>query len=90
MRASASCGGSYWLAQTSDFRLTIGPGVPPEETAQKQVVLKYPQLDRTDCYAGIARWYGHDTAQWLTRGAGAAAAAPRTRWTVTTDLLMTA
>jgi hypothetical protein len=30
----------WMIVQTSDFRLTIGPGTPPEETAQKQVLLK--------------------------------------------------
>jgi hypothetical protein len=52
--------------QTSDFRLTID-GRPPEETAQKQVVLNYRNWTRLLCYTGIAQWFGHDTAQWLTR-----------------------
>ena len=55
------------VVQTSDFRLTVGPGRPPEETAQKQVVLKYRHWTGLLCYTGIARWFGHDTAQWLTR-----------------------
>ena len=57
----------WMIAQTSDFRLTIGPGRPPEETAQKQVVLKYREWSGLLCYTGIARWFSHDTAQWLTR-----------------------
>jgi hypothetical protein len=47
--------------------LTIGPGTPPEETAQKQVLLKYRNWTGLLCYTGIARWFSHDTAQWLTR-----------------------
>ena len=54
------------IVQTSDFRLTVD-GRPPEETAQKQVVLKYRHWTGLLCYTGIARWFGHDTAQWLTR-----------------------
>jgi hypothetical protein len=44
-----------------------GPGRPPEETAQKQVVLKYRHWTGLLCYTGIARWFSHDTADWLTR-----------------------
>ena len=57
----------WMIVQTSDFRLTVGPGKPPEETAQKQVVLKYRSWTGLLCYTGIARWFSHDTAQWLTR-----------------------
>jgi hypothetical protein len=35
--------------------LTIGPGTPPEETAQKQVLLKYRNWTGLLCYTGIAR-----------------------------------
>jgi hypothetical protein len=45
----------WMIVQTSDFRLTIGPGTPPEETAQKQVVLKYRNWTGLLCYTGIAR-----------------------------------
>jgi hypothetical protein len=54
------------IVQTSDFRLTTGRR-PVNETAQKQVVLKYRHWTGLLCYTGIAQWYGHDTAQWLDR-----------------------
>jgi hypothetical protein len=57
----------WMIVQTSDFRLTTGPSTPPEETAQKQVVLKYRHWTGLLCYTGIARWFSHDTAQWLDR-----------------------
>ena len=57
----------WMIVQTSDFRLTTGPNRPPEETAQKQVILKYRDWTGLLCYTGISRWFSHDTAQWLTR-----------------------
>ena len=56
----------WMIVQTSDFKLTVAPGQPPEETAQKQVVLKYRVWSGLLCYTGIAKYPGHDTAQWLT------------------------
>jgi hypothetical protein len=41
----------WMIVQTSDFKLTTGPGKPPEETAQKQVVLRYSGWSGLLCYA---------------------------------------
>jgi hypothetical protein len=43
------------IVQTSDFRLTTGRR-PVNETAQKQVVLKYRHWTGLLCYTGIAHW----------------------------------
>jgi hypothetical protein len=59
---------SEWITlQSSDFRLTAsGTDKALSDCAQKQFVLHYGEWSGLLCYTGVAKWGGHDTAQWLT------------------------